>query len=198
MSYLVRKKDGNSFLHIHIPKNAGRCILAWLEQLVSAEDIHKIEHGSIADFDSVRYSYSFAVVRNPYSRIESLYKEAFRILKTRRPVASYIESAGLNIKNWEKGLNYFVEEMVPRKTFYPFLKPQFSYISRNSTIDVDYVLHFENITKEFTKIQQIENCFNSLTHIGKGVDIQEKLTDSSKKIIQNYYSDDFLHLGYKK
>jgi len=198
MSYLVTKKNGNSILHIHIPKNAGRCILAWLEQLEFVEEIYKIEHGGIVDFDHFRYSYSFAVVRNPYSRIESLYKEAFRVLKTRRPVANYIESVGLNMEKWEKGLNYFVEEILPSETFYPFLKPQFSYISRNNKIDVDYILHFENITNAFRKIQQVENCFNSLPHIGKGVDIQEKLTDSSKTIIQNYYSDDFLHLGYKK
>lgn len=198
MSYLVRKTDGNSLLHIHIPKNAGRCILDWLEQLESVENIHKIEHGSVVDFDSISYSYSFAVVRNPYSRIESLYKEGFRVLKTRRPVANYIESLGYNMKNWEKGLNYFVEEILPLETFYPFLKPQFNYISRNNKIDVDYILHFENIKNEFRKIQQVENCFNSLRHIGKGADIQEKLTDSSKKIIKNYYSDDFFYLGYKK
>jgi len=198
MSYLVRKTDGTSFLHIHIPKNAGRCILYWLEQLKSVEDIHKIEHGSVSDFDSFRYSYSFAIVRNPYSRIESLYKEAFRILKTRRPVANYIESAGFYLKDWEKGFNYFVEEILPRRIFYSFLKPQFSYISKDNKIDVNYLIHFENISKEFTKIQQVENCFNSLPYIGKGVDNQEKLTDTSKEIIQNYYTEDFLYLGYKK
>jgi len=198
MSYLVRKTDGTSLLHIHIPKNAGRCVFAWLEQLESVEDIYKIEHGSIADFDSFRYSYSFAVVRNPYSRIQSLYKEAFRILETRRPIAEYIETAGFTIKDWEKGLNYFVKEIMPQKIFYSFFKPQFSYISNRSKIDVDYLIHFENITKEFTRIQHLENCFNNLTFIGKGVDIEEKLTDTSKEMIQGYYSEDFFNLGYSK
>jgi hypothetical protein len=198
MSYLVRKKDGTSFLHIHIPKNAGRCILYWLEQLENIQDIHKIEHGSITDFDSFNYSYSFTVVRNPYSRIVSLYKEAFRILENRRPIAGYIESMGLDIKNWRKGLNYFVEEILPRKRLYPLLKPQFSYVCRDSKIDVDYLIHFEDISKEFKKIQQLEDCFSNLYHIGKGVDIQEDLTYNSKKIIQNFYSQDFLYLGYKK
>ena len=137
---------------------------------------------NLENFDSYT---SFCIVRNPYSRIISLFK--FSFLKKNQ-----------NKKNFIKFINDLEKGIIQKKTTY--FNSQKSYIiDTNEKIIVNKIFKMED-TKEIVKFLNINGLdVKKLPKLNNSdSDFKINLDKKLKSKIFNIYKEDFISFGYKK
>lgn len=187
----IAGKEYDKLMFVHIPKTAGTSILNVLKRngldpwdRKSTEyprghlPLYLLKKQNIFD-EAV---FSFAVVRNPYTRTYSCFHQ---FNKTNKTNISFVEY----LKNIQKN-------NVSRIT--PLLHlPQYLYlINENGDVDVDKVYRFESLS-------EIENDFGlELAFDNPGnyvVELYNKdYTDETIYLVQKIYKSDFERFGYSK
>lgn len=198
MSYVFTSHN-TSILFIHIPKTGGKSIFAYLQDSMPNCSIFKKEHGTVEYFikNNIKFSYSFTVVRNPYDRVVSFYKELYRII-TDRDLNSKLTGFAIDLKDWQKGLDFFIHEILLQPFFKDFTQPQINYITYKNKTRLQDILYFENIHSDLRKLSIDTPLKNkTLPHLGAGTIVKEQISESGKKIINNFYKEDFRFLGYE-
>jgi hypothetical protein len=175
---------------VHIPKNAGTSVIRWMEAFGDVTK-YKSEHYT-AQTMKVLYPESkttFTVVRNPWDRVVSMYhfvqahmalmKERYGIYDGSITFDSYcrfgIHSDSLAF--WYRPTSNQVE-----------------WFNDN----IDHVLHYENLDKEFDVIRTIYNSrvplprLNTTTHD----DYRSYYTNSTRNIIGDLFEDDVKRFNY--
>ena len=168
----------------------------------------------------------FLVVRNPYSKIISVFKFWIKFYykhKTGNFRVQYKNLLNLienvyenNFDLTPKNMNYIIQKLLSSKkyeyTLDGHLIPQYKYIYtviNNKLIKIpDEILRFENLEEDFKKFKNkylkfIPNNSLKKTHLNptqdKNLNIDEyTLTFKTKKLIYNYYKLDFKLLNYSK
>ena len=151
-------------IFIHIPKTGGQSIervfcdllgLTWQTRaplLLRHNDKaelgpEKLAHLNVDEYVACKYItremfdsyFKFAFVRNPWSRVVSLYKYYRQIHKHRSSFRHFVLSG--------------LDELLSRQDFH--VKTQSSFVISDGKLSVDYVGRFENLQKDFYKICEL-------------------------------------------
>ena len=130
--------------------------------------------------------YKFTVVRNPWARAFSWYKNVIRDEK-------HLEKRGLAA---DVSFNEFLSDHAGKD----MLKPQLHWIKNFSgSIQFDHIARFENLTEDISHIfkqLRIKNC--ELPHEIKGTksDFREHYDSETNDIIKSVYRDEIEIFGY--
>lgn len=184
---------------IHNPKTAGSSIQSWL--LKNTDCTHWKLHCTLDQakekFPNIKYS--FAVVRNPWDWAVSSYFYEYK--KIEHNLALINDKPHLINTNKDK---YNIKVQHQKKNF---LDNGFEYwltnghiTPQNKFLDVDYVLKFENLHKDFQKIQQMLFVDVPLPHINKTKKEDYKTYYTNSDIINyvyNKYNNEITKFGYK-
>jgi hypothetical protein len=181
----------DKFILIHIPKTGGSSI----KKYFFGEDI--IYHKTLTELhdmnpDIPKKYQIFSVVRNPYSRIKSIYKH---ITENKYRCKPYGISENISFKVFIKDGHF--KKSTPNN----FSLPQTDYLSLNGVLYDSHIIKFENIQKEITKFAKTNNISpltSSFPHIRAGTNRKSNLIDELKEIVYEYYKDDFLNFNYSK
>jgi hypothetical protein len=150
-----------------LPRNASSSIESVCDNVLR-ERIPLIEYRSkIKDWDEALI---FAVIRNPYDRVVSMYHWIRR----------------------DMTFDFFVNSLVERRWYNEeqlwHTEPQFPYITINGKIPIK-IIRFEHLEEDFEKL----NTGIELPHLNKSkrTHYKDYLTKDTKKIIETVYADDF-------
>jgi chondroitin 4-sulfotransferase 11 len=173
-----------NMIFIHIPKNAGCSILKTMNvenfiHLTAKEVKNKI------GCKKYNTAYTFAISRNPYSRLVSVYHYFKQMLPTHIHYCDYygIISSQLQKINFEEFVLNF--QNLPF-TEYCHFRPQW-----------EWVLDEENdiMVDQITKMEKMK----SPIHNASQHDHWEKYyTQKLKDVVYNLYEKDFVYFNYKK
>lgn len=184
---IINQKDYDSILFVHIPKTAGSSISKildeknldnWKREWPRHHDPYSyLEEANIVD----ERVFSFAVVRNPYTRTYSCYKQYNKTNQTDISFAQYLD----NIKQGKIS------------TVSPLLHiPQSFYIMDQDDLQVERLYKFENL-KELEYELGWELGFYNVGNYMVESYIQD-YSDEAIKMVQDFYSSDFINFGYSK
>ena len=131
--------------------------------------------------------FKFSIVRNPWSRAFSWYKNVIR--------------DDIHLKNYgitkETPFKEFLIHFAGRR----MLKPQVYWLKDfNGKLGMDYIGHFENLQEDIHKIfERLKINETSLPHLLKGSsdDYRNFYDDESHNIITDIYREDIKTFGYK-
>jgi hypothetical protein len=125
-------------------------------------------------------SETFAVVRNPWDRIVSLWAFWNKIKKTYVPFDTFVR----NLNNYK-----FAEE-----SWFTFDQPQKAWIPNGVT----YLLKFETLEEDFKVIQEKLGCHEPLPRLNTSEhdDYHTYYTPETWDIVANVFKDDIEEFGY--
>jgi hypothetical protein len=174
-------------LFVHIPKTAGTSVWQWLKNnnLENWKRISNLHHESISELKKLNDTtdtFSFAVVRNPYTRIISYWHHAVtqRLLN--------------NLDNCYPTLLDFLNAIANRKpspTTPYMIYDQSHYVCENNKIAISKVYKFENL-------KELQNDLNitKLSNARKQIYNTHLFTDEEISLIQKLYAKDFKLFNY--
>tara|TARA_E500000178_G_scaffold354594_1_gene424124 strand:+ start:1210 stop:1797 length:588 start_codon:yes stop_codon:yes gene_type:complete len=193
----LEKKATMKIGFVHIPKSAGGSILRWA-RANHANVFVEIGHNSLAEYRKHHYDTTFAVPRNTYRRILSLYNwvdnKIIKILKKFSYKSLEYKTARRQQKYWRRGIVPFCD--------YIFENPevrshhdQLKYIK-----GVDLLLPYESLAEDFYKIQELFNSTVPLTYTEhsrtSNLHVNELSTDFVK-CIKRHFAEELDYFEYE-
>ncbi len=183
----INQKDYDSILFVHIPKTAGSSISKildennldnWKREWPRHHDPYSyLKEANILD----ERVFSFSVVRNPYTRTYSCYKQYNKTNQADISFAQYLD----NIKQGKIS------------TISPLLHiPQSFYIMDQDDLQVERLYKFENLKELEDELGWELGFYNVGNYVVESY-IQE-YSDEAIKMVQDFYSSDFINFGYSK
>jgi hypothetical protein len=171
---------------IHITKTGGRSIIETCGSNIFIPRGGHPHHVPFQEGDLDRET--FAVVRNPYSRVESLYN----FYKYKRDVVNKNHSFRDFVINYD---SYYNEAPThPNHTF----KTCFDYLSWEGEIKTKHILKFETLQGDWKAFATKFNLPINLKHSNSNNKKEDVVWDDEMKgIIQEIYKNDFLTFNYK-
>ncbi len=171
--------DKHKFIFVHVPKTGGTMIKEILVDKFGCDGWIGGHH-PISTINNPHSYFTFGCVRNPYTRMQSAYKEI------------------RGKKNYKCGT--FEEFCTNPPTQFPHIKTQTHWLL-GSNVKVDIILRTENLDTDFPyvldKLGFDPNIEIPMTR--KGDDsLDVKFTEKCKEAIQIRYEDDFINFGYEK
>lgn len=185
-------------IFVHVPKSAGISIGYSLYGRKTGD------HRTIADYklcfkkDEFKSFFKFTFVRNPWDRLVSAYL--------------YMKNGGRNKEDYD----WSTKVLSPYKNFEEFVigwlkeenirqglhfRPQYEFLcSKGSTIEVDFIGHFENIANDYDYIKskigmgRELGCYNKTGN--KKKDYRRYYTGRTKEIVEYIYREDIKLFGY--
>ena len=184
---IIKGKDYGGVLFVHIPKTAGSSISEILnknnlDNWNRAWPRHHDPYSYLKETNSIDESvFSFAVVRNPYTRTYSCYKQYNKTNQTEISFTEYL----YNIKQGKIS------------TISPLLHiPQSFYVMDQNALQVKRLYKFENLKELEDELGWTLGFYNVGNYVVKSY--IEGYTDEAIKIVQDLYSSDFINFGYSK
>tara|TARA_B110000879_G_scaffold153950_1_gene199121 strand:- start:612 stop:1172 length:561 start_codon:yes stop_codon:yes gene_type:complete len=180
--------NSNKFMFYHIPKTAGTSLHTVLKRYAVGPHVNephltrvRSHVGVEPTWDKYKGSeyFSFAIVRNPYDRMFSLYN----FLKRRRVIKETLEE--------------FINKMDREPS-------QFKLLNYNGVVPLSFVGKFENLEEDFNfiadKIKITERYKNlpKLFRAANNGNYKEQINNELKAIIDEKHHDDFINFNYKK
>jgi len=184
---IINEKDYDSLLFVHIPKTAGSSISKildennldnWKREWPRHHDPYSyLKEANLVD----EKVFSFAVVRNPYTRTYSCYKQYNKTNQTDISFAQYLD----NIKQGKIS------------TISPLLHiPQSFYIMDQDDLQVERLYKFENLKELEDELGWELGFYNVGNYVVESY--IEDYTDKEINMVQDFYSSDFINFGYSK
>ena len=184
---IVKQKDYDKVLFVHIPKTAGSSISKilneknldnWKREWPRHHDPYSyLKEANLID-GSV---FSFAVVRNPYTRTYSCYKQYNKTNQTNISFSEYLN----NIKQGK------ISPISPLLHI-----PQSFYVIDQDIIQVDRIYKFENLKELEEELEWTLGFYNVGNYVVESY--IEDYTDDAIEMVQNFYSSDFINFAYSK
>ena len=171
----------NDLTFIHVPKTAGISITKWfLNNFKNSAIIKPIVHPSTETIENLT-SESFAVVRNPWDRIVSLWSFQKKYQKLDVPFDTFVR----NLESYK-----FAEE-----SWFTFDQPQKAWIPNGVT----YLLKFETLEDDFKVIQEKLGCHEPLmkANTTEHDDYHTYYKVETWNIVAELFKDDIETFGYK-
>lgn len=195
---------------IHIPKTGGTSIGHWLYQNSSDANSAKLDyvHKRYSDQVVNRDTTTFAVVRNPWDRMVSLYF----FIKS----GNFSTTRETDVKQWQDYCMQFekyadfkawlkdvpnLDRLAPTgRTDLTFnfteLTPQVWWLDG----PVTHLLRFETLQEDFKIIQDLTNCYTPLNienESNHDPDYRVYYDDESRELVATWFADDIKQLGYE-
>jgi len=185
---IIKEKEYSNFLFVHIPKTAGQSIFKfiekdgldqWIRVAARRHDSYiELNNNNTVD-DTV---FSFAVVRNPYTRTYSCFNQ---YNKTNGTSISFIEY-----------LNNIKEKHISLET--PLLHiPQYKYIvDESDNVATTKIYKFENLKE----LEDDFQCTLSFDNVGEydTESYNKDYTEEAINIVKELYEEDFIRFEYSK
>jgi len=185
----MRYLPDHKITFIHNPKTAGTSISQWLDD--NFKTVAGRKHGhhvEVAEFfpDTV---FTFGVVRNPWERLASWYMFAG-------------QNSG-SFENWlytrlynsaDAGLTF--NPQIPwSMAWYKLSTPQADWFGD----DINLVLRYENLKKDFEKVKNLLHCDAELPIINTSNDYDYKsmYTDDLVELVRDVYIKDVIRYNYE-
>ena len=181
--------NSNKFMFYHIPKTAGTSLHTVLKRYAVGPHVNephltrvRSHVGVEPTWDKYKGSeyFSFAIVRNPYDRMFSLYN----FLKRRRVIKETLEE--------------FINKMDREPS-------QFKLLNYNGVVPLSFVGKFENLEEDFNFIADKINIDERCTDLPKvnmdqtsNITYKEAFNNELKDIIDKKHHDDFINFNYEK
>ena len=181
--------DSHKFMFYHIPKTAGTSMCNIFKQYGASDHVNEFHWTRVKSHTAVEHTwdkykgneyFSFAIVRNPYDRMFSLYKMLKRIGRINKTFEQFIKD---------------IDTTEPS---------QYKLLNLNGTIPLSFIGKFENIEEDFNFIAdkiKIKERYNDLPKLLKATDnksYKEQINNELKAIIDEKHHDDFINFNYKK
>jgi hypothetical protein len=184
---LIKDKEYSAVLFVHIPKTAGSSI----SKILKEKELDNWKREWPRHHDPYSYLkeanpidskvFSFAVVRNPYTRTYSCYNQ---YNKTNQTDISFTEY----LRNIMQGK---ISSITPLLHL-----PQSFYIMEQDTVQVNRLYMFENLKELEKELGWILGFYNVGNYTVESY-IQD-YSDEAIKMVQDFYSSDFINFGYSK
>jgi hypothetical protein len=184
---LVKNREYSAVLFVHIPKTAGSSISNILKEKGLDNwnrewPRHHDPYFYLKDANKIDNTvFSFSVVRNPYTRTYSCYKQFNKVNKTNISFIEYLENIENNIISPISPLLHL---------------PQSFYVMDGDTVQVDKIYNFENLKELERDLGWTLGFYN----VGNYV-VESYMKDYTEKAIgmtQDFYHSDFINFGYSK
>jgi hypothetical protein len=201
---IIKEKDIN-VLFIHIPKNAG----TWVRKTIPGSNGGH-DHLSLFEIrkhypELVEQCMTFAIVRNPWERVVSMYNFHFNTNK-------------MDIKGWGVyGLNILKKHNV--ETFDEFVRLLFEHrdnirglgeivwekqmyfiTDEKNEVIVDKIIHIENIHNEMKALIKEngikKNLYSKKINVSQSEPYQSYYTPETKHLVELTYAEDIAFTGY--
>ena len=195
-------KEDLKYTFVHIPKTAGKSISAYLMRHSSkCYTIHEKSHATIEELrnTSQDLGFTFAVVRNPYSRVVSLYKYLFedninKVLESSIPYFQHKPDLSWYKKLHQEYPKLSFSRFIHRLPYMPLAKEQYKFLP------VDKIMHFETIENDFKFIQKKLSTGESLYKFNNTNNKSWKTyyTNDTAEKVYDIYKKDFEILNYSK
>ena len=215
-NYIINK-ESNILLYYPIPKNANSSIrtfknvknfgwndkIKYLNNRITTIDFFQ----NIYNKDVIKYFLSFTVVRNPYSRILSVYYNRIKDTKCQVIKQHLIDGIQSEIKTYLNFFNNYPENMtfdifveiiskIPDELSNNHFVSQYKFIPK----DIDVIIKYENNFIE--KLKHISKDYNFNSFLKKteykNLILPNKITKKSKELIYKRYEKDFILFNYNK
>ena len=182
---------------VHIPKSAGGSIIRWAWEN-HANIFVQIGHHSLSEYNKHHYEITFAIPRNTYRRILSLYNWAdykyTKTLKKNSETSEKYKMAKRQQKYWRRGIVPFCD--------YIFENPEVR--SHHDQLEyikgVDLLLPYESLAEDFYKIQELFNSTVPLTYTEhsrtSNLHVSELSTDFVK-CIKRHFAEELDYFEYE-
>ena len=174
-------------LFVHIPKTAGSSISKildennldnWKREWPRHHDPYSyLKEANLVD----EKVFSFAVVRNPYTRTYSCYKQFNKANQTNISFVEYLD----NIKQGK------ISPISPLLHL-----PQSFYIMDQNNLQVERLYKFENLKELEDELGWTLGFYNVGNYVVESY--IEDYTDEAIEMTENFYSSDFANFGYSK
>ena len=184
---IINQKEYDSILFVHIPKTAGSSISKilneknldnWKREWPRHHDPYSyLKEANLVD----EKVFSFAVVRNPYTRTYSCYKQFNKANQTNISFAEYLD----NIKQGK------ISPISPLLHL-----PQSFYIMDQNNLQVERLYKFENLKELEDELGWTLGFYNVGNYVVESY--IEDYTDEAIEMTENFYSSDFANFGYSK
>tara|TARA_B110000503_G_C7154323_1_gene416619 strand:- start:370 stop:1008 length:639 start_codon:yes stop_codon:yes gene_type:complete len=188
---------------VHIPKNAGKSINAYIYQHgISPSSIHLTSHATIEELKSsqIDLGLTFAVVRNPFTRAVSLYRYLFEV-EMKKLYKESLEMFPNKNPNFEWYDNFRQEygfltfqQFCEQLPWMPMGNPQYKFIP------VDIILRYETLNEDFKQIQNLlrtpSNPLFKINSTGECNVTTYYKNNNCAELIAAAYKNDFKLLGY--
>ena len=189
----ISKKAGLMF--IHIPKNAGRSI--WVAMESKYPDTKKLakEHALLSEAWKPRFKKlkTFAVIRNPWDRMVSLYHFQSQFKKTcetkRYGVVSGDQITEAGFKKWllKYGKISCGHELTKVQ--------QIDWLTLNGKIAINKIVRFENLREDLLGATGLE-LGGDRKHESKHVHYSEYYDDETRDFVAKRFNHDIIEWGY--
>jgi len=184
---LVKNIEYSAVLFVHIPKTAGSSISNilkekglddWKREWPRHHDPYSyLKEANLID----EKVFSFSVVRNPYTRTYSCYKQYNKTNQTYISFAEYLD----NIRQGKIS------------TISPLLHiPQSFYIMDQDNLQVERLYKFENLKELEDELGWELGFYNVGNYVVESY--IEDYTDKEINMVQDFYSSDFINFGYSR
>ena len=184
---IINQKEYDSILFVHIPKTAGSSI----SRILNEKNLDNWKREWPRHHDPYSYLkeanlidekvFSFAVVRNPYTRTYSCYKQYNKTNQTDISFAEYLD----NIKQGKIS------------TISPLLHiPQSFYVMDQDTLQVKRLYKFESLKELEDELEWTLGFYNVGNYVVESY--MEDYTDEAIGMVQDFYSSDFINFAYSK
>ena len=184
---LIKDREYSAVLFVHIPKTAGSSI----SKILKEKDLdnwirewprHHDPFSYLKEANQIDKSvFSFAVVRNPYTRTYSCYKQYNKTNQTDISFAEYLD----NIKQGK------ISPISPLLHL-----PQSFYIMDQNNLQVERLYKFENLKELEDELGWTLEFYNVGNYVVESY--IEDYTDEAIGMVQDFYSSDFINFAYSK
>ena len=177
---------------IHIPKNAGTSVLRWIGETYLKFHDYKSCHYSASKMAELHpdAKMSFAIVRNPWDRMVSMYRYAIE----RSDLTN--QRYNKKITNKEPTFEEFVKEFRSYESIYWYdpSTPQSAWLDAR----VDYILRYERLDSDFKIIQDLVGNHEPLGRYNTThrVHYTHYYNDQLINMVGDYFSEDVDRFEY--
>jgi hypothetical protein len=184
---LIKEKQYSQILFVHIPKTAGSSISKVLkdnnlDNWNRAWPRHHDPYSYLKETNKIDENvFSFSVVRNPYTRTYSCYKQFNKVNKTDISFVKYLDNIRQNNISPISPLLHL---------------PQSFYIIDNGSLQVNRLYRFENLKELENELGWTLGFYNLGNYV-----VESYMKDYTEKAIdmtQELYSSDFINFEYSK
>ncbi|MCT8340058.1 sulfotransferase family protein [Flavobacteriaceae bacterium TK19130] len=203
-------KDSN-YVFVHVPKNAGTTISQLLGIDVS-------RHYTVSEYKAMlgrkQYEalFSFAIVRNPFSRFLSLYNYArmdesyyHSAIKPEKAIyGKHMDYDTLQHASIAEAALLLKEGKLVHNPPHNQWKPQTFWLKNDvGKLDLDFIGRFETLEEDVKQIVEKLGIrpVNALKKTNaskkKGSSYREVIDDNTRKILEEYYASDLETFGYE-
>lgn len=184
----INNKNYDSVLFVHIPKTAGTSVLYSLRKLGLDPWTRKYVRGhdplhSLQENNTIKNSFVFGIVRNPYTRTYSAFKQ---FNKTNNMSISFLEY-----------LNNIMDNNINQNTPLIHLSQSFFLLDKNGNMGAEKIYRFENL-KEVAQDLRIELPKLNIGSYTKEEYLNAYSNDQALELVNHLYDVDFSNFNYEK